>query len=78
LGFLVTCFEDLPDHVSVHPVMGHQDVMIQRLEVEADEIASFVHKKANKQGSWIAMDAKTPQVMAFHVGDRSRKSAKRL
>jgi insertion element IS1 protein InsB len=58
--------------------MGHQDVMIQRLEVEADEIASFVHKKANKQGSWIAMDAKTPQVMAFHVGDRSRKSAKRL
>jgi insertion element IS1 protein InsB len=25
-----------------------------------------------------AMDAKTRQVMAFHVGDRSRKSAKRL
>jgi insertion element IS1 protein InsB len=27
---------------------------------------------------WIAMDAKTRQVIAFHVGDRSRKSAKDL
>jgi IS1 transposase len=58
--------------------MGHQDVMIQRLEVETDEMASFVHKKANKQGIWIALNAKTRQVIAFHVGDRSRKSAKRL
>ena len=78
LGFLLTGVEGLPDHLSVQPVMGHQDVMIQRLEVEADEMASFVHKKVNKQWIWIAMDAKTRQVMAFHVGDRSRKSAKRL
>jgi insertion element IS1 protein InsB len=46
--------------------------------VEADEMASFVQKKANKQWIWIAMDTRTRQVMAFHVGDRSRKSAKRL
>jgi IS1 family transposase len=52
--------------------------MIQRLEVEADEMASFVHKKANKPWIWIAMDAKTRQVIAFYVGDRSRKSAKQL
>jgi IS1 transposase len=58
--------------------MGHQDVMIQRLEVEADEIASFVHKKANKQWIWIAMDAQTRQVMAFHVGDRSGVSTDHL
>jgi insertion element IS1 protein InsB len=31
---------------------------------------------ANKQWIWIAMDAKMRQVIAFHVGDRSRKSAK--
>jgi insertion element IS1 protein InsB len=53
-------------------------VMIRRLEVEADEMASFVQKKANKQWVWIAMDAKTRHVIAFHVGDRSRRSAKRL
>jgi len=43
--------------------------MVQRLEVEADEMASFVQKKANKQWLWIAMDATTRQVIAFHVGD---------
>jgi insertion element IS1 protein InsB len=78
LGFLVQCFEALPDHLNVQPITCIQDVMIQRLEVEADEMSSFVKKKANKQWIWLAMDAKTRQVLAFHVGDRSRKSAKRL
>jgi insertion element IS1 protein InsB len=78
LGFLVQCFEALPDHLHVQLIACQQNVLIQRLEVEADEMASFVHKKANKQWIWIAMDAKTRQVMAFHVGDRSRRSAKRL
>src|SRR5262245_7792264 len=78
LGFLVQCFEALPDHLNVQPLTSHQDVMIQRLEVEADELSSFVQKKANKRWIWIALDAKSRQVIAFHVGDRSRKSAKRL
>ncbi len=78
LDFIVTCFEALPDHLHVQPVTCNQDVMIRRLEVEADEMASFVQQKANKPWIWIAMDAQTRQVMAFHVGDRSRKSAKRL
>jgi insertion element IS1 protein InsB len=46
--------------------------------VEADEMSSFVQKKAHKQWIWIAMDATTRQVIAFHVGDRSRRSAKCL
>ena len=41
-------------------------------------MASFVQKKANKQWIWSAMDATTRQVIALHVGDRSRTSAKRL
>jgi insertion element IS1 protein InsB len=53
-------------------------VVIQRLEVEADEMQGLVKKKENKPWMWIAMDAKTRQVMAFHVGARSRRSAKRL
>lgn len=40
-------------------------------------MTSFVHKKANKPWIWIAIDAKSRQVMAFHVGDRSRKSGTR-
>jgi len=37
---------------------------------------SFVQKKANTQWIWIAMDATTRQIIAFHVGDRSRTSGK--
>jgi insertion element IS1 protein InsB len=78
LGFLVQCVEALPDHLHVQPVTCHGNVMLRRLEVEADEMSSFVQKKVNKQWIWIAMDAKSHQVIAFHVGDRSRRSAKRL
>ena len=78
LGFIVNCFEALPDHLNVQPITGNADVMIQRLEVEADEMASFVQKKTNKQWIWLAMDVKTRQIIAFHVGDRSRKSARQL
>jgi insertion element IS1 protein InsB len=37
-----------------------------------------VGKKANRQWVWIAMDAATRQVIAFHVGDRSSQSATAL
>jgi IS1 family transposase len=52
--------------------------MLRCLEGEADAMASFVQKKANKQWIWIAMDARSRQVIAFHVGNHSRQSAKRL
>jgi insertion element IS1 protein InsB len=78
LGFLVQCFQALPDHLHVQPVTCTQHVMIQRLEVEADEMASCVQQKANKQWIWIARDARSRQVIAFHVGDRSRRSATHL
>jgi insertion element IS1 protein InsB len=78
LGFLVTCFEALPDHLHIQPIACDGNVMLRRLEVEADAMASFVQKKANKQWIWIAMDATTRQVIAFHIGDRSRRSAKHL
>jgi IS1 family transposase len=78
LGFIVTCFEALPDHRNVQPISCDYDVMMQRLEVEADEMASVVQKKANTQWMWLAMGVKTHQIIAFHVGDGSRKSAKQL
>ena len=70
LGFMVACFDALPDHLHVQPVSWNQDVMIQRLEVEADEMASFVQKKANKQWIWLAMDAKTRLIIGGMFGVR--------
>jgi IS1 family transposase len=53
-------------------------VILQRLEAELDELWSFVGQKANRQWVWIAMDAATRQVIAFHIGDRSLGRAEHL
>ena len=47
-------------------------------DLEADTMSSCVQTKAYTQWRGIAMDATTRPVMACHVGDRSRTSAKRL
>ena len=78
LGVLVQCFAPLPAHLHVQLVSCTHEVLMQRLEVEADELAGFVQKKANKQWVWIAMDAKTCQSIALHVGARSHTSAEQL
>jgi insertion element IS1 protein InsB len=78
LHFRVDCCVACPDHL--HGQLPHSptDVVLLRLEAEADEMWSFVQKKANRQWIWIAMDANTRQVIVFHVGDRSCNSAKEL
>ena len=78
LHFMVERLAACPDHLHAQLPVSPTDVVIRQLEAEADDMWSFVQKKANKQWIWIAMDAKTRQIMAFHVGDRSRDSAKQL
>jgi insertion element IS1 protein InsB len=78
MDFMVARFQALPDHLHVQPVASPCDVIMGRLEAEADEMWSFVKQKTNRQWVWIAMDQQTRQVIAFHVGDRSRESAKQL
>ena len=39
---------------------------MSRLEAEADARWSFVQKKANTPWIWLAMDAITRQIIAFH------------
>jgi IS1 family transposase len=53
-------------------------VLIQRLEVEAAELASFGPKKANQPWVWSAMDAKPRLSIACHGGDRSHTRAEPL
>jgi insertion element IS1 protein InsB len=78
LHLMAERFAACPDHLHVQRPRAPTDVVIQRLDAEADEMWSFVGKKANKQWIWIAMDAKTRQIIAFHVGDRSRGSGEQL
>jgi insertion element IS1 protein InsB len=76
--FMVERFQAAPDHLEVQPIAGSHAVILRRLEAEADELWSFVGKRANRQWLWIALEAQTRQVLAFHVGDRSRQSGKEL
>ena len=78
LHFMVERFTACPEHLDVQLPVSPTDVVIRQLEAEADELWSIVQKKAYKQWIWIAMDAKTRQIIAFHVGDRSRDSAQQL
>jgi insertion element IS1 protein InsB len=78
LHFIVERFAACPDDMHVRIPHRPMDVMLRRLEAEADEMWSFVKKKANKQWVWIAMDATTRHIIALHVGDRSRDSAQEL
>jgi IS1 family transposase/transposase-like protein len=78
LTFLVSLYKELPEHLNVSLEKVDNHVVIQRLEVEADELLSFVKNKKNKQWLWLAMDVKTRQVIAFYVGDRSKRSARKL
>jgi insertion element IS1 protein InsB len=67
-----------PEHLYIQSTAGAQEVILHRLEAEVDELWSFVGTKANRQWIWIAMAADTRQILAFHVGDRSRQSAEAL
>jgi IS1 family transposase len=79
LDFVAELYAELPDDLNVRvPARRGRRVALRRLEAEADEVWSFVGSKANKRWVWIAIDVETRQVLAFHVGDRSRRSARAL
>jgi len=46
--------------------------------LELDELWSFVLKKAHDSWIWIALCRKTRQVVAYAVGDRSKRTCQRL
>ena len=78
LHFMVECLTACPEDLHAQCPPQPSAVVMSRLEAEADEMWSFVHKKANKPWIWIAMDAPTRQIIGFHVGDRDRASDKAL
>jgi insertion element IS1 protein InsB len=79
LSFIGELYDALPDDLNVTlPKNFDHRVKLLRLRAEADEMWSFVGKKTNKAWVWIAIDTHSKQVITFHVGDRSRKSAQKL
>ncbi|HJW29954.1 MAG TPA: IS1 family transposase, partial [Saprospiraceae bacterium] len=78
LNFITQVYKEAPDHLNVALRFVGKALEIQLLESEVDELWSFVGRKANKPWVWLALDKQTRQIIAFHVGDRSKDSAKKL
>ena len=80
LALITELYDALPPDLGVNlqAVGGSPQVSLFVLTAEVDELWSFVGNKDNKQWVWIALDVKTRQVIAFHVGDRSKDSARQL
>jgi len=79
LGFVAALYGRLPADLGLNlQSTGLPGSTVRLFTAEADEMWSFVAKKSDKQWIWIALDVKTRQVIAFHVGDRSKESARQL
>ncbi|WP_275415703.1 IS1 family transposase, partial [Leptolyngbya sp. CCY15150] len=63
------CYEAVPKAVDVVPKTKG------KLNVQMDELWSFVDNKGNKQWVWLAIDADTREIIGCYIGDRSRESA---
>ncbi|XHX81223.1 MAG: IS1 family transposase [Stenomitos frigidus ULC029] len=65
-------YKSVPQRVEVQPKAP------QRLNVEMDELWSFVDDKGKEQWVWLALDVRTREIVGCYIGDRSGESAKAL
>ena len=49
-----------------------------KLVIECDELWSFVDRKKNEVYIWLAIDRNSRKIVGYFVGDRTRKSARKL
>ena len=82
MGYIVCLYtqspQDLFFRITEKKKLFKGRIYLKLLEIESDEMWSYVGKKDNKQWIWIAMDKDTRQIIAVYVGDRSETSAQAL
>jgi hypothetical protein len=76
LAFMQETFEQLPDNLNATVVADNEEFEV--VVLEADELWSYVGNKKNQQWLWLVMHSKSRQIVAFHVGDRSKTSGQAL
>ncbi|MFN4147894.1 MAG: IS1 family transposase [Runella sp.] len=82
LAFIKEIYAELPDDlqckINFKKVKHNDQFYIKLADNEADELWSWVGKRNNVYYVWLVMHKDSKQIVAFHVGDRSRESAKAL
>ena len=78
MNSMVTCFDAAPEHLHRQLPGCARAVIMRLVGAEADQMCTFVERKVDKRWLWLAMDGVTRQIIAFHVSDCSRDSARPL
>ncbi len=76
LELMQETFKQLPDHLNASVLADNEEFTVVILE--ADEMWSYVGNKKNQQWLWLVMHSKSRQIVAFHVGDRSKATGQAL
>lgn len=75
LQFAENIIKELPENLNA-TVTGKDELEVAVIEL--DEQWSYVGNKKNKQWLWLAFHSETRQVLAMHVGGRTKESAESL
>jgi transposase-like protein len=76
LDFIEETYKSLPEDLNADVVYENEEFAIAVLS--ADELWSFVGNKRNEQWLWLMMHMPSRQIVAFHIGDRSKRSGAAL
>ena len=72
LDFIERLYQTTPEDLNFSEPAAAE---IELFTLEADELWSFVEKRANKHWIWLVLERRTRQIIALHIGDRSQVSA---
>ena len=75
-GFMEKTFQSLPEDLNATVIAENDEFEVAVLE--GDEMWSFVGSKDNDQWLWLIMHSATRQILAFHVGKRTKASGEAL
>lgn len=75
LEFMNKIIQELPEHLNA-TITDAEDFEVAVIEL--DEQYSYVGNKRNQQWLWLVFHSETRQVLAMHVGKRTRQSAEIL
>lgn len=80
LGYAVQVWEEVPDDIGIDNKLLNKlrPENAQLIVLQLDEAWSYVGKKSNKCWIWVIFDPINRKVIAFHLGNRGKESAKAL
>ena len=77
-SFAYLYWERTPKDLGLSPSLLIRIKRLQVFGIQADELWSFVQKKAQKRWVWVAYDPVHRLVIAYHIGERGKAAAKQF